>query len=133
MTEDDATQFAISLGRFMRSTRHQQGITLEEAGKMVGVTHQQMQKYETGVTQISASTLYQYVKRMQVPVAAIFESVDDQAKGVGPSLSQSRIDLADARAALQINSSEVREALYALIVAIGDRDAEGPAETNCLY
>jgi transcriptional regulator with XRE-family HTH domain len=46
----------------------------EKLGEMLGITFQQVQKYEKGSNRISASRLY-YARRFGVPLQAFFEDL----------------------------------------------------------
>jgi transcriptional regulator with XRE-family HTH domain len=48
-----------------------------ELGEKLGVTFQQVQKYERGTNRIGASRLFHVAKVMEVPVAYFFEGLDE--------------------------------------------------------
>ena len=48
----------IIVGGNVRKWRHLRGMTLETLAKSIGVTYQQLQKYENAANRISASRLY---------------------------------------------------------------------------
>ena len=45
--------------------------------QLVGITFQQIQKYECGENRISASRLYEIARAMQIPVGRFFNEIDD--------------------------------------------------------
>ena len=47
-------------------------MTLVELAGLLGISHQQLQKYETGINRISAGMLYEAAKRLDVPLADFF-------------------------------------------------------------
>src|SRR5262249_2977257 len=52
------------------------GMSQEKLGDELGVTFQQVQKYERGANRIGASRLYRVSKVLQVPVGFFFEGLD---------------------------------------------------------
>jgi transcriptional regulator with XRE-family HTH domain len=68
----------------------------EKLGAALGLTFQQVQKYEKGATRISASRLQQMSHILQVPIAFFFEGVRlriSATRGsVGSALSMTQID-----------------------------------------
>jgi transcriptional regulator with XRE-family HTH domain len=61
------------IGKKLRQRRLMRELTQTDLGKLVGVTFQQMQKYERGVNRISASKLYEFAQVMNIPVSYFFE------------------------------------------------------------
>ena len=61
------------VGNRVRMRRMMQGMTQEKLGQALGVTFQQVQKYEKGTNRIGASRLQQISHILQVPVAFFFE------------------------------------------------------------
>lgn len=48
----------VTIGSNLRSVRTHRRMSLEELGRRLGVTYQQIQKYETGKNRMSAATLH---------------------------------------------------------------------------
>jgi transcriptional regulator with XRE-family HTH domain len=71
-----------------RTERKISRITLGEA---IGLTDQQIQKYETGVNRIGASRLHQICKVLEIPVSVLFEG----ALGSPPSETTMPQDIVD--------------------------------------
>ena len=55
----------------------------EKLGELLGITFQQVQKYEKGTNRISASRLYYAAKILGVPVQAFFEDLPNVDGGAG--------------------------------------------------
>jgi transcriptional regulator with XRE-family HTH domain len=53
--------------------RSMMGMSQETLAESVGLTFQQVQKYERGANRVSASRLYQFSKILDVPVSYFFE------------------------------------------------------------
>jgi transcriptional regulator with XRE-family HTH domain len=63
----------VNVGRRIRMRRLMMGITQEKLAGRVGLTFQQIQKYESGKNRVSASRLQQFANILQVPVSFFFE------------------------------------------------------------
>ena len=50
----------VCISKNLREKRKKRDLTLVEVAKRVGVSHQQVQKYEHGTSKISASMLYKF-------------------------------------------------------------------------
>jgi transcriptional regulator with XRE-family HTH domain len=61
------------VGSRVRMRRMMMGFSQEKLGDAIGVTFQQVQKYEKGTNRIGASRLQQISGSLQVPVAFFFE------------------------------------------------------------
>lgn len=63
----------VSLGRRVRARRLEIGMSQERLADLLGVTFQQIQKYEKGVNRIAGSRLWGISKALDMPVAQFFE------------------------------------------------------------
>lgn len=61
------------VGEKIRLLRHDHDYTLSELGEALGISHQQLQKYETGVNRLSAGMLFNLANLFQVSVGELFE------------------------------------------------------------
>ncbi len=73
----------IHVGARVRLRRNQLGLTLMTLAKAVGVTYQQLQKYERGVNRVGASRLFNLGRALDVPVSFFFEDLSPAAAGGG--------------------------------------------------
>jgi transcriptional regulator with XRE-family HTH domain len=81
MTRRDPNFIDVHVGNRIRMRRLIVGISQEKLGELLGITFQQVQKYEKGANRISASRLYYAAKTLGVPVQFFFDDlagVDDQ-------------------------------------------------------
>lgn len=69
------------VGKRLRLRRALLGLSQEKLADAIGLTFQQIQKYERGTNRISASRLYQFSKILDVPVTYFYEQVGDSAIG----------------------------------------------------
>jgi len=71
----------IHVGLQVRLRRKALKISQEKLADSLGLTFQQVQKYERGANRISASKLYEIARALRVPIAWFFEGLSDPAAG----------------------------------------------------
>jgi transcriptional regulator with XRE-family HTH domain len=57
------------IGKRMRELRHVQNISQAELGRELGVSFQQIQKYEKGINRVSAARLFDICKALNVSLS----------------------------------------------------------------
>lgn len=67
------------VGTKIRQARKEQGLTQEQLANEVGLTFQQIQKYEKAVNRVSAGLLYEFSIVLSKPVTFFFGLDDDPA------------------------------------------------------
>jgi len=72
------------VGSRVRMRRMMLSMSQEKLGDALGLTFQQVQKYEKGTNRIGASRLQQISNILQVPVAFFFEGAPEITGGKGP-------------------------------------------------
>ena len=72
----------IHVGKRLRVRRTLLGLSQEMLGEAVGLTFQQIQKYERGSNRIGASRLHQFSLILDVPMEFFFEDVPGDLKTV---------------------------------------------------
>lgn len=119
------------VGSRIRMRRMMLGISQEKLGEALGLTFQQVQKYEKGMNRIGASRLQQVSETLQVPVSFFFEGGPVAAgSGGGFAESQSPAYVADflatsdglalTKAFVQIKDGRVRRRIVDLVEAIAE-------------
>ncbi|MFL9827723.1 helix-turn-helix domain-containing protein [Rhodoplanes sp. SY1] len=61
------------IGRNIRFYRLRRGLSQSALARAIGVTYQQVQKYERGLNRISAAQLYRAATALGVPIPILFE------------------------------------------------------------
>jgi transcriptional regulator with XRE-family HTH domain len=89
MTKRDPNFVDRHVGNRMRMRRLLIGMSQEKLGELLGITFQQVQKYEKGSNRVSASRLYHVAKVLSVPVQYFFDELQGEAgiSGFGESRS----------------------------------------------
>ncbi len=98
----------IHVGARIRLRRTLLGMSQEKLGEAVGLTFQQIQKYERGTNRVSASRLYQFGQTLDVPVSFFFDGLNSPT--IGP-ITDDRLMLETARALSRLSDPTRRAAL----------------------
>jgi len=107
----------VALGERIRRRRRELGLSQSALGGKLGITFQQVQKYENGANRVSASMLVKLSEALAMPVMQILHDVDPTAP---PADSDS--DAALLLAAFgKIRSPEMRAAILTLVVGLSSR------------
>jgi transcriptional regulator with XRE-family HTH domain len=65
------------VGARLQLRRREFGLSQNELGEKLGVSFQQIQKYEKGSNRVSAGALYEISKALNVPVGYFFEDFEE--------------------------------------------------------
>src|ERR1700761_8110625 len=75
------------VGARIRILRQRRKMSQTELGKTLGVTFQQVQKYENGRNRVSASKLHQVAIALGVSISEIFDGASETGKALGATKS----------------------------------------------
>ena len=76
----------VAVGARVRTARVARGLSQAALAEQLGLTFQQVQKYERGANRISASKLVQIAETLELAPAEFLEGLDSQsAQSTGPS------------------------------------------------
>ena len=78
----------VHVGGRVKARRTSIGMNQEELGKHVGLTFQQIQKYEKGVNRIAASRLWQFSLILGQPISWFFEGIGERKRKVDGLLAK---------------------------------------------
>ena len=106
VSEDGPDPIDQHVGTRIRGRRVGLRISQTKLGQSIGVTFQQIQKYESGTNRVGASNLFKIAKALGVEVSFFFEGVVREEMGMGaPSLG-----LAEPPQSFDANPMNSREA-----------------------
>jgi transcriptional regulator with XRE-family HTH domain len=114
------------IGQRIRQRRQLLNMSQSDVASRIGITFQQLQKYEVGSNRVSASRLWEIADILGVQVSYFFEGADrtdGAAEGVGeiPDLTLDRDAIALLRAYFALPDSQRRPLLaLARASALGD-------------
>jgi transcriptional regulator with XRE-family HTH domain len=151
---DKPNPIDIHVGHRLRLRRTLLGMSQERLAHLLGLTFQQIQKYERGVNRIGSSRLYELGQILHVPVSFFFDAMpesDDRAQdllapGLAPGLAEEaatftfdddrslaldkRETLELVRAYNRIPDPAVRKRLFELAKALANLDDKRGASAN---
>ncbi len=122
----------VHVGKRLRLRRTILGLSQEAIGNAIGVTFQQVQKYERGVNRMGSSRLYEFSKILTIPVSYFFEEmektqshaphagVSEDAPAFEHEKMSSRETLEMMRAYYRITDAHVRKRVFELIKSLVD-------------
>ena len=125
------------VGSRIRVRRQVLGLSQEKLGEALGVTFQQVQKYERGANRVGASRLYDLARILAVPINFFYDGLDTQVQNLMAEGKQTPIvydfiqsteGVALAMAVSQIRDRRVRRQIVDLARAIAK--AQGPEESG---
>jgi len=118
------------VGSRVRMRRMMIGMSQEKLGEKLGITFQQIQKYEKGTNRVGASRLQQIATVLQVPPAFFFEGAPIPMAGAGGGFSDAASPayvsdflatsdgLALTKAFMRIKDPKVRRRIVDLVEAM---------------
>ncbi len=80
----------LHVGGRVRMRRKMLGVSQERLAEALGLTFQQVQKYERGANRISASKLYEIARFLSAPVSFFFDGLADPVSGGGADAGAER-------------------------------------------
>ena len=84
MENGAANPIDVFVGNKIRLRRQMLGLSQEKFALMLGITFQQVQKYELGINRIGASRLWDMAAVLQVPVNFFFEGMNADVEKLSP-------------------------------------------------
>ncbi len=78
----------VHVGRRVRARRTLIGMSQEELGQHVGLTFQQIQKYERGKNRMGASMLWQFSRILGQPISWFFEGIGERKRKIDDLLAK---------------------------------------------
>ncbi len=129
MSQKSATAVDAHVGRRIRSRRQVMGISQTELGERLGITFQQIQKYEKGGNRISASRLLDVAAALDVPVSYFYEGLDG-AEGSTQSLLIDREAADLLRAFNAVTDKNMRRAILSVAQAASRESPARPGEAG---
>ena len=126
-----ANSVAGHVGARVRIRRLELGLSQEKLAEQLGITFQQVQKYERGTNRIGASRLHQISLVLDVPITYFFDGATDESVDTNRTASSLSSALTDPvtmrllRAFSTINDPQMRMRAVGIIEAISE--TSGPA------
>jgi transcriptional regulator with XRE-family HTH domain len=119
------------IGRKIRALRLQRGLSQSNLGDGIGLTFQQVQKYEKGMNRVSAGRLQRIADMLNIPVTFFYGGMGSRAKkkretsDLGLAFVQTRGAVRLMRAYSEISSRSTKYALVVLAESLRDKNRTG--------
>ncbi len=127
----------VHVGRRVRLRRHSIGVTQQQLAAVLGISFQQVQKYERGANRISASKLFEIGQALDVPISYFFEGLEAERPGAADMVIAERDRFekvlvepggsALVAAFMKIGSRALRRCLVDLAVTIAREEEMSPS------
>jgi transcriptional regulator with XRE-family HTH domain len=124
----------VTVGNRVREFRIRKGLSQQVLGEQVGVSFQQVQKYERGTNRMGSSRLIQIADVLDVPVSSFFEGLGKHSE-TGPVLmignDQSPLNVKASKVARdwqRIGDERLQEKIAEMLRALARPDTHAAAE-----
>jgi len=118
VTKARPTDVDLSVGKRIRERRLLMGLSQHQFSELIGVTYQQVHKYEHGINSVTAGRLYEFARELNVPIEYFFEGLE---KGSAEPRPRQRRLLDLMRIIVEIANEEFREAVRQLVRILAGR------------
>ncbi|MEM7662471.1 MAG: helix-turn-helix domain-containing protein [Pseudomonadota bacterium] len=111
-----------TIGAQIRQRRIMMGLTQDQLAETLGISYQQVQKYETGSNRVSASRLFEIANLLETDIGWFFPLNDGQngAEAIDNASPRHVIEL--VRRFSSIENQKVRAGIMALVRSIAEND-----------
>jgi transcriptional regulator with XRE-family HTH domain len=114
----------LAIGERIRTQRIVQKVSQEELASQLGLSFQQIQKYEKGSNRISGVRLAEIATILDTNVMTLLSGIDSDNDGLSTPISKFMatklgVDLIEAM--IKIDEPRVREAIVRVVQAIGSK------------
>lgn len=123
MTPQPETQpdpIDVVVGQMIKARRNMAGMSQVELGEAIGVSHQQIAKYETGDNRVAASTLVVLGNALNCPAAAFLPATPDACAAEGDIWPASAAQARDLLVSHQKIPVDLRRALLIVLKALAE-------------
>ncbi|MCK5284725.1 MAG: helix-turn-helix transcriptional regulator [Alphaproteobacteria bacterium] len=125
----------VHVGQRLRIRRSLLGLSQEKLAESIGLTFQQIQKYERGMNRISAGRLYQFSKILSIPISYFYDNIQnisskelthglsdsEQEEFNNEDIMQSKETLDMIRMYYSIKDPEMRKDIFKFIKSMAER------------
>jgi transcriptional regulator with XRE-family HTH domain len=112
---DGPNPIDVLVGARVRLRRNMLGLSQEKLGEAIGLTFQQVQKYERGFNRISASRLHEISQVLKVPVTFFFDNTDPvRAPAISAGFADARAGPAEDDLLRRAETLELVSAYYTI-------------------
>src|SRR5882724_9347164 len=115
LKSDKPNPIDVQVGSRVRLRRNMLGLSQEKLGAAIGLTFQQVQKYERGANRVGASRLHELSRVLDVPVSFFFDDVDPvRAPAIPGGFAEPPAETFDSDPLRRRETIELIDAYYAI-------------------
>jgi transcriptional regulator with XRE-family HTH domain len=126
------------IGAKIQELRLASGLSRQQLGDLIAVTHQQLQKYEKGTNRVSAGRLAVIAKHLNKPISYFYEEIgiissnDNTPEEIIDFSQNQRMCIEISRNFMKIKNSEHKDAVNSLVKSLANNqsNANKPEQTN---
>ncbi|MBL4874925.1 MAG: helix-turn-helix transcriptional regulator [Cohaesibacteraceae bacterium] len=116
------------VGLKLREARISQGLSQTALAEKIGISFQQVQKYESGANRISASRLYDVSRVLKADIRYFFDEIvaDEDGNGVSSPYTNKNIGVEDLKIVDLLSRVEdrgIKQQIYQLLKTLAEWDA----------
>lgn len=113
----------IHVGKRVKEIRTVRGLTQSNVAEHLGISFQQLQKYETGANRVSASRMFELSKLLNVSPSFFFEGLEGEKYETMPPMDMETARIASVLSS--ITNEKLKSRLNTLISEIARSDSAG--------
>lgn len=102
---------AVHIGNRLKAKRKSNKWSQKYLASKVGLTFQQIQKYESGTNKISSTTLFRLANALEVPVTYFYQGLQDVTQDICSQVGELPDGMEMLRTILEIKNPESRKSL----------------------
>lgn len=119
-----ATAVDRHVGNRIREKRQERGVTQQELSRALGISYQQVQKYENGANRVSAGRLYILAEALGTTVGEFFSGFGDDVEKPARILATSEEAVQAAKELHAVKDPRVRNSIRALVRILGSLETD---------
>jgi transcriptional regulator with XRE-family HTH domain len=117
------------VGEQIRKRRTMLGLTQDQLAQALGISYQQVQKYETGTNRVSAGRLYDISRVLDSGVGAFFDGIEPDREGQDETADRgNRATIELVRNFQSIGDPQVRRAVSSLVKSLSSQGGHEAGE-----
>ena len=127
----------IEVGRRIRQRRAMLGLSQSKLADELGVTFQQVQKYEKGTNRVGSSRLQSIARFLGVPISYFFDGITDAQTNSGGDACETVADFLLSTEGLQLNraflaiqNEKVRRKFVAMVKSVANEQDDLDADSD---
>src|SRR3954469_23279911 len=131
MPKKQANPIDVQVGNRVRIRRMLIGMSQERLGDLLGLTFQQVQKYEKGVNRIGAGRLYEVSRILNVPIDFFYQGVASEPGAPAPEAAPPVLEFVSSGEGLQLSLAfmkikdvKVRKRVLDLLKSLSDEEEQ---------